>query len=113
MPHSTNTALAEESDAPSLGYRPEDHERRRLLRSYLNVSMRILSKRMELGLSQGSLGRAAGSKQSKISEIELMKGNPRFDTLDRIALELGLAIDLVPRESAVAVAWQDMTRDEK
>lgn len=67
------------------------------LRSYLNIANRILSARVALGLTQGDVGEAAGSKQSKISELEAMKGNPRLDTLDRIAKVLGLAVDLVPR----------------
>ncbi len=87
--------------APSLGYRKEDRSRYERLLSFINVSKRILAKRLELGLSQDALGRAVGSKQSKISEIEQMKGNPRFDTLDRIARELGLVIDLVPIEQSL------------
>lgn len=87
--------------APSLRYREEDRSRYERILSFINVSKRILAKRMELGLSQDALGKAVGSKQSKISEIELMKGNPRFDTLDRIARELGLVIDLVPIEESL------------
>jgi transcriptional regulator with XRE-family HTH domain len=96
MPRTNTTVGNVGSDAPSIGYRPEDRARYNLLLSYLNVSKRVLAKRWELGLSQEALAKIAGTKQAKISEIELMKGNPRFDTLDRIARALNLTIDLVP-----------------
>lgn len=104
MPHSTNIESDVESLGPSLGHRPEDRDRYLAILSFLNVSKRILAKRLDLGLSQEALGKAAGSKQSKVSEIELMKGNPRFETLDKIASVLGLCIDLVPRK---AEGWID------
>jgi transcriptional regulator with XRE-family HTH domain len=96
MPHTRNIANDAGSEAPSIGYRPEDRARYNALLSYLNVSKRLLAKRGELGLSQEALAKAAGTKQAKISEIELMKGNPRLDTLDRIARALDLVVDLVP-----------------
>jgi transcriptional regulator with XRE-family HTH domain len=86
---------------PTLEYRPEDRQKYERLRSFINVSRRILHKRWELGLSQDTLGRAAGTKQSKISELEMMKGNPRLRTLDNIARELGLVIDLIPLEDSL------------
>jgi transcriptional regulator with XRE-family HTH domain len=62
------------------------------LRSRTNVANRVASYRVKMGLTQDELGRRA-----RISEIESLRGNVRFDTLDRIARELGLMIDLVPR----------------
>jgi transcriptional regulator with XRE-family HTH domain len=67
------------------------------LRSRTNVANRVASYRVKMGLTQDELGRRAKSKQARISEIESLRGNVRFDTLDRIARELGLMIDLVPR----------------
>lgn len=81
-------------------YTAEHHEIADQLRSWLNVSGALLDARVALGLSQDELGRMAGTKQSRVSDIESMKGNPRFNTLDRIARVLGLAIDLVPRRPA-------------
>jgi transcriptional regulator with XRE-family HTH domain len=101
MLNSTITGSAVVNLGPNIGYRPEDRDRYERLLSFFNVSKRILKRRTELGLSQDTLGRMAGSKQAKISEIELMKGNPRFQTLDRIARELGLVIDLVPIEQSL------------
>jgi transcriptional regulator with XRE-family HTH domain len=88
--------------------RPEytDQERGLLseLQSYINVSRALLHNRLSQGLTQDELGRAAGTKQSRISELEAMRGNPRFDTLDRIARVLDLVIDLVPRRQIQPVA---------
>ena len=67
------------------------------MRSRVGVARTLLDRRLRLGLTQVELGRHAGTKQSRVSEIEGLKGNPRFDTLDRIATVLGLMIALVPR----------------
>lgn len=70
------------------------------LRSYINVARTVLDTRLSLGLTQQELGKMAGTKQSRISEIEALKGNLRFDTLDRVARALGLMVTLVPRTVA-------------
>lgn len=75
------------------------------LRSRINVARAISIARVEHGLTQDELGRQAGTKQSRVSEVEGMRGNLRFDTLDRITRTLGLMIDLVPRERPVALAF--------
>jgi transcriptional regulator with XRE-family HTH domain len=79
------------------GYTEADRERLENLRSRLNIAHAVFDKRVELGLTQDELGRMAGTKQSRVSEIEGMEGNPRFDTLDRISRQLGLMVALVPR----------------
>lgn len=87
----------------SANYTAEHRELADKLRSRLNIAGSLLDARAALGLSQDELGRLAGTKQSRVSEIEAMKGNPRLDTLDRIAGVIGLAIDLVPRRSERAI----------
>ncbi len=72
------------------------------MQSRINVARAVLRARLDRGLSQEEVGRAAGTKQSRVSEIEGMKGNPRFDTLDRIARVLGLVLALVPRSIPVS-----------
>ena len=67
------------------------------IQSHINVARAVLETRISKGMTQEEVGRAAGTKQSRISEIEALKGNPRFDTLDRVARVLGLMIALVPR----------------
>ena len=66
------------------------------LRSRLNIAGSLLDARMSLGLTQEEVGRLAGTKQSRVSEIEAMKGNPTLDTLARVGLAVGLALDYVP-----------------
>jgi transcriptional regulator with XRE-family HTH domain len=78
-------------------YSQGDQGRLEELRSRLNVARALLAARIAHGLSQEGLGKAAGTKQSRVSEIEAMKGNPRFDTLDRVSRAAGLMIALVPR----------------
>lgn len=68
------------------------------MRSGLAVANALLSARLALGLTQADLARRVGTKQSRISEIEGMTGNPRFETLDRVSRAVGLMITLVPRE---------------
>jgi len=80
-----------------VGCSPAEQAKIEELRSKLNVSRAVLHARISQGLSQDALGRMAGTKQSRFSEIESMGGNPRLDTLDRIARALGLMVDLVPR----------------
>ncbi len=79
-------------------YTPAERDLIKGMRSRINIARAVLKARLDDGLTQDELGKAAGTKQSRVSEIEAMKGNPRFDTLDRIAGVLGLAITLVPRE---------------
>jgi transcriptional regulator with XRE-family HTH domain len=63
----------------------------------MNVARMIAVTRVRLGLSQQEIARRAGTKQSRISELETLSGNVRFDTLDRIAMALGLEVALVER----------------
>ena len=92
-------------DLLSAEYTPEQKREIESLRSRINVARRILSARVAMGLTQGELGRQAGTKQSRVSDLELMNGNLRFDTLDRIARVLNLMITLVPRPIADKSSW--------
>jgi transcriptional regulator with XRE-family HTH domain len=76
------------------------------MRSRLNVARAILMARLDQGLSQEEVGKRAGTKQSRISELEASKGNVRFDTLDRVAGALDMMIDLVPRRATVEVIFE-------
>ena len=67
------------------------------LRSRMNVGRLLVRWRMKFGLTQKQLAERAGTKQSRISEVETLGGNVRFDTLDRIARALDLEITLQPR----------------
>ena len=74
------------------------------MRSRLNVAWMITQTRHKKGWSQEDLAERAGTKQSRISELESVRGNPTFDTLDRVARALGLGITLRPRASGVPSA---------
>ncbi len=52
---------------------------------------------MRAGLGQRELARRAGIPQPTLSRIERGMASPRFDTLDRLLRECGLALDLVRR----------------
>ena len=97
-------------------YGAEEQEEFERQRSALNVARAVLNARLSVGWSQETLGKKAGTKQARVSELESVKGNPRLDTLDRVARELGLMVDLVPRKpvfvptssrvfSGVATEW--------
>jgi len=68
--------------------------------SRITVARALLSARNTLNLTQHEVGEAANSKQARVSEIESLRGNPRLDTLDRIARVVGLQVSLVPRPAA-------------
>lgn len=53
--------------------------------------------RRRAGLGQRELARRAGVPQPTLSRIERGLASPRFDTLDRLLRECGLALDLARR----------------
>lgn len=81
-------------------YTPAQLARREELRSRLNVAQSLLEARVESGLTQAELGKLAGTNQARVSELEGLRGNPRFDTLDRVASAVGLMVQLIPRKAA-------------
>ncbi len=89
-------------DLPQPRYSPEQLAHLEGRRSWRNVANAILMARIGQGLTQEQVGKLAGTKQSRVSDLESMKGNLRFDTLDRIAGALGLMVDIVPRRGAVS-----------
>ena len=67
------------------------------VRSWLEIAQIVARTRLHRGLTQEQVAQRAGTKQSRISEIESMRGNVRFDTLDRVLRALGLMITAAPR----------------
>jgi transcriptional regulator with XRE-family HTH domain len=76
----------------------------------MNVGRLIIEYRMRLGLSQAEIARRAGTKQSRISELETLNGNVRFDTLDKVAMALGLEVTLRERPSPFAAIVVEQQR---
>lgn len=58
------------------------------------IVARLVSKRLELGVSQRELARRTDIKQPMIARIEKFESIPRLDTLVKIALALDLKINL-------------------
>ena len=98
-----STKSGERMDLLNPEYTEADRELLESMRSRLNVAHEIFDARVALGLTQAELGKEAGTKQSRVSELEAMKGNVRFDTLDRIARVLGLMVTLTAREAPAKV----------
>lgn len=72
--------------------------KRDLLReTALLVGNALFDARTDLDLSQAELARRAGTRQSRISQIETGNGNVRFATLHKVAHAAGLTITLAPR----------------
>lgn len=57
------------------------------------LARNVLRLRVQNGWSQQELARRAGMRQPRIAEIEGAKGNPRLDTLTRIAGALGVTLE--------------------
>lgn len=70
------------------------------LRSRINIASELLRARVKMGWTQKQLAIAARTRQSRISELESMNGNPRFSTLDHVAQALGLEVTLRSRRNA-------------
>lgn len=77
---------------------PAEEERAETLRSWHNVARGISEWRAARKLTQHELACRAGTKQSRISELESARGNVRFDTLNRVTLALGLEVTLHERQ---------------
>lgn len=67
------------------------------LQSRANVARAILHGRLALGLTQMQLARLADTRQSRVSELESMLGDPRLSTVNRVARSLNLVVDLRPK----------------
>jgi DNA-binding XRE family transcriptional regulator len=59
----------------------------------------VLSRRLELGLSQTELAERLGTSRSRIYSIENGEANPRLDTLQRLADALEATVEVHPRRA--------------
>jgi transcriptional regulator with XRE-family HTH domain len=75
----------------------EEKSQAEVLRSWHNVARGVARWRAVHGWTQQELAWRAGTKQSRISEIEGARGNVRFDTLNRVTQALNLEVVLQER----------------
>lgn len=67
--------------------------RERELGSKLVLARNVLRLRVQRGMTQTQLARAAGIAQPRIAEIENARANPRLDTLERVARAFGAPVE--------------------
>jgi DNA-binding XRE family transcriptional regulator len=67
------------------------------LRGHFRLGAELLERRLELGMTQIQLEKAAGVPQSEISRIERGRANPTVHTVRAMADALDADIELVPR----------------
>lgn len=59
----------------------------------LILARNLLRLRIQRGMTQSALAKAAGLRQPRIAEIEAARSNPQLETLDRIATALGVRVE--------------------
>jgi ribosome-binding protein aMBF1 (putative translation factor) len=73
-------------------------------RARFKIGARVLQQRLAAGLTQQQLAAAAGVSQADISRIERGQANPTTETLEALAVPLGVTLDLVPASGIEAAA---------
>ncbi len=61
-----------------------------------SIARLVLSARAGRAWSQAELARRAGTTQARVSDVENAIGNPRLETLERVAEALGLVLEVRP-----------------
>lgn len=82
---------------PELGLEPRTQSGKdasERLRSRTTIAKAIIEARLRKNWTQHQLAEAAGTKQSRISELESARGNPTLETIERIARTLELELSL-------------------
>jgi len=75
---------------------PEERRELDAARARFKIGARILQQRLAAGLTQQQLAAASGIAQADISRIERGQANPTTETLEALAVPLGVTLDLVP-----------------
>lgn len=72
---------------------------------YANLIVALVSVRKSRGIRQRDVARAMGTKQSAVSDIERVGGNPTVRTLQRYARAVGCRIRLIPSSPGDGAGW--------
>lgn len=64
----------------------------------ISLIAELISRRLDKGITQRELADRTGLKQSAIARLERDDTMPRIDTLNKIARELDLKLELVPKD---------------
>lgn len=65
----------------------------------ISLITQLISRRIDKGLTQKELADRTGLKQSAIARLESETIIPKVDTLNKIAKELDLKLELVPNDN--------------
>jgi len=66
---------------------------RDMARRRKDLSVALVHRRLEVGLSQTQVAARMGTSQSAVARLEAGEGDVRLSTLERYAAAVGLAID--------------------
>jgi ribosome-binding protein aMBF1 (putative translation factor) len=62
----------------------------------LSIAREIARARVQKNMTQEQLAELAGTRQSRISELENLQGDPQIGTVQQVAHALGLELRLIP-----------------
>lgn len=77
---------------------PEERHELEAARARFKIGARVLQHRLAAGLTQQQLASESGIAQGDISRIERGQSNPTTETLEALAVPLGVTLDLVPAD---------------
>lgn len=85
-----------ELELPRLVGHSKVEEASQRLATRFELARQVIRARAMKNWTQAELAKAAGTKQSRVSEMESAKGNPTLDTIERILLALELKVSFGP-----------------
>jgi transcriptional regulator with XRE-family HTH domain len=76
------------------------------------IAIAITNARIGKGWTQEQLAKAAGTRQSRIAELEGLEGNPTIGTIEQVANALGLEFTLAPRHAQIGAKAAAAVREQ-
>lgn len=100
MDKSTVEIAGYDPNAPAARAAGEDFD------DYANLITAIYRTRKSLGITQKQVAVAMGTKQSSVSDIERVGGNPTIRTLQKYARSVGMRLRFVATVPARSEEWE-------